>query len=323
MHRKSFHSNFAVGIVKRDRSERREFKRVRTRTDIEDRFRAIQQIRYQRGEDGRHRINALHIKAYHLHIMYLYNRILENPNFNPPARTYIFGAKAASGYRRAKTIIKLINTVAERINNDRRVKGKLRVVFVENYRVSMAEKLFPASDVSEQISTAGKEASGTSNMKFMMNGALTLGTMDGANIEIVEEAGAENAFIFGLTSDEILKIEREHNYNPQKYLDRNPHLAKVMNQLIDGTYDPTCQLFKEIYDSLIYGVEGQRPDVYYVLADFDAYVAAQEKIAEEYQDRTSWARKAILNIARSGKFSSDRTIEDYVRDIWKLEKLVF
>ena len=258
-----------------------------------------------------------------LHIMYLYNRILEDPNFNPPARTYIFGAKAASGYRRAKTIIKLINTVAERINNDRRVKGKLRVVFVENYRVSVAEKLFPASDVSEQISTAGKEASGTSNMKFMMNGALTLGTMDGANIEIVEEAGAENAFIFGLTSDEILKIEHEHSYNPQKYLERNPHLAKVMNQLIDGTYDPTCQLFKEIYDSLIYGVEGQRPDVYYVLADFDAYVAAQEKIAEEYQDRKAWARKAILNIARSGKFSSDRTIEDYVRDIWKLEKLVF
>ena len=153
-----------------------------------------------------------------LHIMYLYNRILDDPNFDPPARTYIFGAKAASGYRRAKTIIKLINTVAERINNDRRVKGKLRVVFVENYRVSVAEKLFPASDVSEQISTAGKEASGTSNMKFMMNGALTLGTMDGANIEIVEEAGAENAFIFGLTSDEILKIEHEHSYNPQKYL---------------------------------------------------------------------------------------------------------
>ena len=213
--------------------------------------------------------------------------------------------------------------MAERINNDRRVKGKLRVVFVENYRVSLAEKLFPASDVSEQISTAGKEASGTSNMKFMLNGALTLGTMDGANIEIVEEAGAENAFIFGLTSEEILKIEQEHSYNPQKYLDRNPQLAKVMNQLIDGTYDPTCQLFKEIYDSLIYGVEGQRPDVYYVLADFDAYVAAQERVAEEYQARNAWARKAILNIARSGKFSSDRTIEDYVRDIWKLERQSF
>ena len=258
-----------------------------------------------------------------LHVMYLYNRILEDPTFNPPARTYIFGAKAASGYRRAKTIIKLINTVAERINNDRRVRGKLRVVFVENYRVSVAEKLFPASDVSEQISTAGKEASGTGNMKFMLNGALTLGTLDGANIEIVEEAGAENAFIFGLTSDEIIKIESEHNYNPQKYLERNPQLAKVMNQLIDGTYDPTCQLFKELYDSLIYGIEGQRPDVYYVLADFDSYAKAQEKVAAAYADRNEWAKKAILNIARSGKFSSDRTIEDYVTDIWKLDKLKF
>lgn len=257
-----------------------------------------------------------------LHIMYLYNRLLEDPSFNPPARTFIFGAKAASGYRRAKTIIKLINTVAERVNNDRRVRGKLRVVFVENYRVSVAEKLFPASDVSEQISTAGKEASGTGNMKFMINGALTLGTLDGANIEIVEEAGAENAFIFGLTSEEIIKIENEHSYSPQKYLERNPHLAKVMNQLIDGTYDATHQLFRELYDSLIYGVEGQRPDVYYVLADFAAYAEAQEKVAEAYSDRKAWAKKALLNVARSGKFSSDRTIEDYVRDIWKLEKVV-
>ena len=257
-----------------------------------------------------------------LHIMYLYNRLLEDPNYNPPARTFIFGAKAASGYRRAKTIIKLINTVAERINNDRRVRGKLRVVFVENYRVSVAEKLFPASDVSEQISTAGKEASGTGNMKFMINGAVTIGTLDGANIEIVEEAGAENAFIFGLTADEIIKIESEHSYNPQKYLERNPQLAKVMNQLIDGTYDPTHQLFREIYDSLVYGVEGQRPDVYYVLADFAAYAEAQEKVAATYANRMKWAKMALLNIARSGKFSSDRTIEDYVRDIWKLNKVI-
>ena len=257
-----------------------------------------------------------------LHIMYLYNRLLDDPNYNPPARTFIFGAKAASGYRRAKTIIKLINTVAERINNDRRVRGKLRVVFVENYRVSVAEKLFPASDVSEQISTAGKEASGTGNMKFMINGAVTLGTLDGANIEIVEEAGKENAFIFGLTADEIIKIESEHSYNPQKYLERNPQLAKVMNQLIDGTYDPTHQLFREIYDSLVYGVEGQRPDVYYVLADFAAYTEAQEKVAATYANRMKWAKMALLNIARSGKFSSDRTIEDYVRDIWKLNKVI-
>lgn len=256
-----------------------------------------------------------------LHVMYEYNRLLDEPDYNPPARTFIFGAKAASGYRRAKSIIKLINAVADRVNNDRRVRGKLRVVFVENYCVSVAEKLFPASEISEQISTAGKEASGTGNMKFMVNGAITLGTLDGANIEIVEEAGSENAFIFGLTADEILAIEKDHSYNPQKFLSRNPKLAKVMEQLVDGTYDSDTQMFRELYDSLVYGVEGQRPDVYYVLADFDAYVAAQEKVAEAYKDRMGWAKKMLLNIARSGKFSSDRTIEEYVKDIWKLKKL--
>ena len=255
------------------------------------------------------------------HIMYLYNRIVEDPSFNPPSRTFIFGAKAASGYRRAKQIIKLINTVAERINNDRRVGGKLRVVFVENYRVSVAEKIIPASDVSEQISTAGYEASGTSNMKFMMNGALTLGTMDGANIEIVESAGKENAFIFGLNSDEIIKINSEHSYNPQKYLDRNPQLAKILNQLVDGTYDKTGLLFRDLHDSIVFGIEGQRPDVYFILADFDSYVQAQEKVAKAYADKRNWARMALLNIANSGKFSSDRTIEDYVRDIWKINKI--
>lgn len=257
-----------------------------------------------------------------LNVMYLYNRIVEDPNYNPPARTFIFGAKAASGYRRAKSIIKLINTVAERINNDRRVRGKLRVVFVENYRVSVAEKIFPAADVSEQISTAGLEASGTSNMKFMANGALTLGTMDGANIEIFEEAGKENGFVFGLLTEEIKKMEAEHSYNPQDYLDCNPGLAKVVEQLVDGTYDPSRQLFKELHDSLVYGVEGQRPDVYYVLADFDSYCKAREKIAEVYQDQMKWAKMALKNIANCGKFSSDRTIEDYVRDIWHLKKVV-
>ena len=256
-----------------------------------------------------------------LHIMYVYNRLLEDPTYNPPARTFIFGAKAASGYRRAKQIIKLINTVAERINNDRRVRGKIRVVFVENYRVSVAEKIYPAADISEQISTAGLEASGTSNMKFMVNGALTLGTMDGANIEIVEEAGAENAVIFGLTADEIAEIEKNHSYNPQEYLDRNPALAKVINQLVDGTYDPTHQLFRELYDSLVYGIEGNRADVYYVLADFDSYCKAQDKLDELYQDRMNWAKMTLVNIANSGKFSSDRTIEDYVKDIWHLKKL--
>ncbi|HAO30475.1 MAG TPA: glycogen phosphorylase [Treponema sp.] len=257
-----------------------------------------------------------------LHVMYLYNRIVDDPSFNPPSRTFIFGAKAASGYRRAKQIIKLINNVAERINNDRRVGGKLRVVFVENYRVSVAEKIIPASDVSEQISTAGYEASGTSNMKFMMNGALTLGTMDGANIEIVAEAGKENEFIFGLSADEIIKMNTEHSYNPQKYLERNPQLNRVVEQLVDGTYDPTRHLFTELHDSLVYGVGGQPADVFFVLADFESYVQAQEAVAAAYADRKSWARKALLNIAHSGKFSSDRTIEEYVRDIWKLDKVV-
>lgn len=256
-----------------------------------------------------------------LHIMYEYNRVIEDPSYNPPSRTYIFGAKAASGYRRAKSIIKLINAVADRVNNDRRVGGKIRVVFVENYRVSVAEKIIPASDISEQISTAGKEASGTGNMKFMINGAVTVGTMDGANIEIVEEAGIENEYIFGLTADEIIKINTEHSYNPQQYLDRNPALAKIVNQLIDGTYDPSGQVFKELHDSLVYGVDGQRPDVYYVLADFDSYVKCQDKVAKEYSDRKAWAKKSLLNIARSGKFSSDRTIEQYVSDIWHLNRI--
>ena len=256
-----------------------------------------------------------------LHIMYVYNKMLEDPNYKPAKKTYIFGAKSASGYRRAKSIIKLINTVAERINNDRRVNDRLHVVFVENYRVSVAEKIFPAADVSEQISTAGLEASGTSNMKFMVNGALTMGTMDGANIEIVEEAGKENAFIFGLLTDEILKIEREHSYNPQEYLERNPGLAKVVEQLVDGTYDPTHQLFKELHDSLVYGVEGNRADVYYVLADFDSYCKAQDEMEKLYADKKAWAKACLMNIANAGKFSSDRTIEDYVRDIWHLKKL--
>lgn len=256
-----------------------------------------------------------------LHVMYVYNKMLEDPKYKPAKKTYIFGAKSASGYRRAKAIIKLINTVADRINNDRRVNDRLHVVFVQNYRVSVAEKIFPAADLSEQISTAGLEASGTSNMKFMCNGALTMGTMDGANIEIVEEAGKENAFIFGLLTDEIKKIEDSHSYNPQEYIERNPGLAKVLNQLVDGTYDPTHQLFKELYDSLVYGIEGNRADVYYVLADFDDYCRAQNDAEKLYSDKKAWAKACLKNIANAGKFSSDRTIEDYVRDIWHLKKV--
>ena len=258
-----------------------------------------------------------------LHVMCLYNRILADPSFKPVPQTFIFGAKAASGYRRAKSIIKLINSVADRVNNDHRVRGLVRVVFVENYRVSLAEQLFPASDVSEQISTAGKEASGTGNMKFMLNGAVTIGTLDGANIEIVEEVGNENAFIFGLTAAEIQAIEAEHSYNPQDYLTRNPALAEVLSQLTDGTWGQGADnLFRELSDSLVYGVEGQRPDVYYVLADFDAYARAHDELSLAYADKRRWAKMAFLNVARSGKFSSDRTIEEYVRDIWKLRKTV-
>lgn len=257
-----------------------------------------------------------------LHIITVYNKLINDPGYNPHPRTYIFGAKAASGYRRAKDIIKLINTVAKKINSDIRVSDKLKVVFVENYRVSVAEKIFPAADVSEQISTAGKEASGTGNMKFMINGAITLGTLDGANIEIVTEAGKENAVIFGLTSEEIHKMDIGNTYNVNSYLEKNPELNIAVNQLIDGTYkDEDGQVFSGIYDSLIYGIEGQRADVYYVLADFDEYQKAQNKILSYYKDRTDWARRCILNICRSGKFSSDRTIENYIKDIWKLKKI--
>ncbi|MEL3908346.1 MAG: glycogen/starch/alpha-glucan phosphorylase [Treponemataceae bacterium] len=272
----------------------------------------------------------VHIKRLHeykrqllniLHIMSLYNRILEDSSYNPIPQTFIFGAKSASGYHRAKEIIKLITTVAERINNDYRVGGKLRVIFVENYGVSIAEKIIPAADISEQISTAGKEASGTGNMKLMMNGALTLGTLDGANVEIVDFVGEENAFIFGLKSEEVAALNTE-SYNPQKYLNRNPALAKVVNQLVDGTYTVGTSIsFVNIYNSLLYGVDGQRPDVYYVLADFDAYADAHEKALAIYADKKAWAKSCLLNIANSGNFSSDRTIEDYVRDIWKLKKI--
>ncbi len=257
-----------------------------------------------------------------LHVIALYNRIINDPSYNPIPQTFIFGAKAAAGYRRAKDIIMLINTVADRINNDHRVNGKLSVVFIENYRVSVAEKIFPAADVSEQISTAGKEASGTGNMKFMINGAVTLGTWDGANIEIAEEAGIENEYIFGLKADEIHKIDTENSYTPIKYLQENPELEKAVNSFIDGTFTlPGEQTFRGLYDSLVNGVDGQRPDVYYVLADFTDYQKTHERLLSEYTDKYAWAKKCLLNIARSSKFSSDRTIEEYAKEIWKLKKI--
>ena len=252
-----------------------------------------------------------------LHVMNLHNRIADDPEMEIHPRVFIFGAKAASGYRRAKSIIQLINAVAERLDADPRVAGRIKVVFAENYRVSLAEKIIPAADVSEQISTAGKEASGTGNMKFMMNGALTIGTMDGANVEIVQEVGRKNAFIFGLGAEEIAAVDATHAYDPRIYLGRTPALARVVHQLVDGTFPHACQeAFKELYESLLQGVDGQRPDPFYVLADFDSYAHAQELVDETFRDREKWSRMAILNVARSGVFSSDRTIREYSSEIW-------
>jgi starch phosphorylase len=255
-----------------------------------------------------------------LHIIDLYNNLKANPDLDIAPRTFIFGAKAASGYKRAKQIIKLINAVAIKVNNDPDIKGKIKVVFVPNYRVSVAEKLFPAANLSEQISTAGKEASGTGNMKFMINGAPTIGTMDGANVEIVEEAGIENNFIFGLTSDEVATLNSTGEYNPWNEYNSVPGLKKVMEQLLDGTFSDDRSIFTEIYNSLMYGADGNRPDQYYVLKDFASYREAQLRVDKAFRDELGWAKKAWLNIANSGKFSSDRTIQQYADEIWNIKK---
>ncbi len=254
-----------------------------------------------------------------LHVMYLYNQIKAHPDMDFYPRTFIFGAKAAAGYRRAKLTIKLINNVADVINNDKSIDGKIKVVFIENYRVSNAEIIFAAADVSEQISTASKEASGTGNMKFMLNGAMTLGTMDGANVEIVKEVGDENAVIFGLTAEEVIKYQNEGGYNPQDIFNNDQEIRQVLMQLINGFYSPEDpELFRDIYNSLLYDA---KPDVYFILKDFRSYADAQKKIEEKYRDSEGWARSVMLNTACSGKFSSDRTIEEYVRDIWHLDKV--
>ncbi len=257
-----------------------------------------------------------------LPIMYLYNEIKKNPEMPFYPRTFIFGAKASAGYRRAKAIIKLINSVGDVINNDASINGKLKVVFIENYRVSNAEWIFAAADVSEQISTASKEASGTGNMKFMLNGAITLGTMDGANVEIVEEAGAENAVIFGLSADEVIAYEHNNEYNPKAIYNTNTDIRMAMTQLIDGTYSPdNTELFRELYNSLLETNGYERADQYFILKDFVSYAEAQKRVEEKYRDEKGWAKSALINIAKSGKFSSDRTIEEYVQDIWHLEKV--
>ena len=258
-----------------------------------------------------------------LHVMYLYNKIKDHPEMPFYPRTFIFGAKAAAGYRRAKQTIKLINAVADVINNDASIDGKIKVVFIENYRVSNAEMIFAAADVSEQISTASKEASGTGNMKFMLNGAPTIGTMDGANVEIVEEVGAENAFIFGLSSDEVINYENHGGYDPMQYFNNDPDIRNVLMQLINGTYSHgDFNMFREIYDSLLNTNSSDRADTYFILADFKSYAAAQEKVEEAYRDEERWAKMALLNTACSGKFTSDRTIQQYVDEIWHLDKVV-
>ena len=258
-----------------------------------------------------------------LHIMYLYNELKNNPQMEFYPRTFIFGAKAAAGYRNAKLTIKLINAVADVVNNDPSIGGKIKVVFIEDYKVSNAEWIFAAADVSEQISTASKEASGTGNMKFMLNGALTLGTMDGANVEIVEEVGMENAFIFGLSSDEVIRFENYGGYNPMDIFNNDPDIRRVLMQLINGTFAPyDTELFRPLYNSLLNTQSTSKADMYFILKDFKPYAEAQRRVEAAYRDEANWAKSAILNVACSGKFSSDRTIQEYVDDIWHLDKVV-
>ena len=257
-----------------------------------------------------------------LHVIYLYDQIKKHPEMDFYPRTFIFGAKASAGYARAKKIIKLINSVADVVNNDASIEGKLKVVFIENYRVSNAEMIFAAADVSEQISTASKEASGTGNMKFMLNGALTLGTMDGANVEIVEEVGKENAFIFGLSADQVIEYENNYTYDPMSYFIHDQDIHNVVMDLISGRYsNGDTMMFRDLYDSLLTPKNAPRPDMYFTLADFKSYAAAQERVEDKYRNTSAWARSAILNTAHSGKFTSDRTIQQYVDDIWHLDKI--
>ena len=258
-----------------------------------------------------------------LHVMYLYNQLKDNPEMDFYPRTFIFGAKAAAGYYNAKMTIKLINSVADVVNNDPAINGKIKVVFIENYRVSNAELIFAAADVSEQISTASKEASGTGNMKFMLNGALTIGTMDGANVEIVEEVGKENAFIFGLSSDEVIHYENFGGYDPNEIFNNDPDVRRVLMQLINGTYSPNDpDRFRTLYNSLLNTLSTAKADTYFILKDFRSYADAQKKVEAAYRDEKGWAKSAILNVACSGKFTSDRTIQEYVDDIWHLDKVV-
>ena len=311
-----------------DEDARREFMEIK----YQNKVRLAKYIKEHNGIDVDPRsIFDIQVKRLHeykrqllniLHIMYLYNQIKEHPEMSFYPRTFIFGAKAAAGYLRAKETIKLINSVADVVNNDRSINGKLKVVFIEDYRVSNAEILFAAADVSEQISTASKEASGTGNMKFMLNGAPTLGTMDGANVEIVEEVGVENAFIFGLSSDEVINYENNGGYDPNMIYNTDEEIRQVLMQLINGTFSNDTELFRDLYDSLLNTKNTDRADRYFILADFRSYADAQKRVEAAYRDEKGWAKKALLNTACSGKFTSDRTIQEYVDDIWHLDKVI-
>ena len=311
-----------------DEKAQQEFMNIK----YQNKLRLAKYIREHNGIDVDPRsIFDVHVKRLHeykrqllniLHVMYLYNKIKDHPEMPFYPRTFIFGAKAAAGYRRAKLTIKLINSVADVINNDKSINGKLKVVFIEDYRVSNAEWIFAAADVSEQISTASKEASGTGNMKFMLNGAPTLGTMDGANVEIVQEVGEENAFIFGLSAQEVINYENNGGYNPMDYFNNDQDIRRVLMQLINGEYAPDDpERFRDIYDSLLNTNSSDRADTYFILADFKSYAEAQERVEKAYRDETGWARMAMMNTACSGKFTSDRTIQQYVDEIWHLDKV--
>ena len=309
-----------------DEKDRKDFMQIKYKNKV----RLAEYIREHNGIDIDPRsIYDVQVKRLHeykrqlmliLYVMHLYNELRDNPDSDIVPRTFIFGAKAAPGYHRAKKIIKLINNVGNVINNDPNINGKIKVIFIENYRVSIAEEIFAAADVSEQISTASKEASGTGNMKFMLNGALTIGTLDGANVEIAEEVGEENCFIFGMTAEEVINLQRTREYDPWDMYNNNQAIRRIVTQLINGYYAPEDpDLFREIYDSLLNG-GGEPADQYFILKDFDEYVEAQKKVDLAYRNQSEWARKAMLNTANSGKFSSDRTIEEYATQIWKLNK---
>ncbi|MDR7870369.1 MAG: glycogen/starch/alpha-glucan phosphorylase [Tissierellaceae bacterium] len=319
-----------------DLSQLKKLEKFAEDEDVQNRFLSIKKLKkvqlaeYIKEHEGievdPNSIFDIQIKRFHeykrqllnaFQILDLYYRLKDNPELDIYPRTFIFGGKAAPGYYRAKAVIKFINDIADLINNDKDINGKIKVVFVKNYRVSYAEKLFPAADISEQISTAGKEASGTGNMKFMLNGAPTIGTYDGANVEIVEEAGEENNFIFGLRVEDIERIK--DSYNPQEYYNNVPGLKRVVDSLIDGTFDIKAKDgYKELYDSLLHGAHWHEPDVYYLMADFDGYREAQNRVDKEFRDRLSWAKKSWINLSNAGKFSSDRTVKDYANEIWRI-----